>query len=299
MNCLPRPRSCPRAGFARRWRTVLTVLLFLTAAAGLAGEARPIRVVSQMVGSDEMLIALAGPGQIAALSHLADEAVYSAVAEEARAYPKLTIHGDAESILKFHPTLVLFADYSRGELVAQVRRAGVEVMIFDRYKTLEDSYANLRRLAAALGAEAKAEKIIADCEARVARLREALKGVKPARVIAPSTYGVIPGDDTTFQDLCDYAGAENLAKTLGHLVGHTAPPGEQMLAWPVDFVVVAGGTADSALAPFADLPPYKFMAAVRAKRVALLEPYELSCVSHYRVNGYERLARELHPGVFK
>lgn len=289
----------PRAVFYRRCGTVLAVLLSILVPAGVAAEAREARVVSQMVGSDEMLIALAGPGQIAALSHIADEAVYSAVAEEARAYPKLALHGDAEGILKFHPTLVLFADYSRAELVAQVRRAGVEVMIFDRYKTLEDSYANLRSLAKALGAEDRAERIIADCEGRVARLRERLKGVKPVRVIAPSTYGVIPGDDTTFQDLCDYAGAENLAKTLGHLVGHTEPPGEQMLTWPVDFVVVAGKKAASALAPFEDLPPYKFMAAVREKRVALLEPYQLSCVTHYRVNGYERLARELHPDVFK
>src|SRR5205807_9182849 len=55
-------------------------------------------------------------------------------------------------------------------------------------------------------------------------------------LIAPSTYGVIPGNDSTFQDLCDHAGAENLAWTLGHLHGHEAPPNEQMLTWPIDRV---------------------------------------------------------------
>jgi iron complex transport system substrate-binding protein len=38
---------------------------------------------------------------------------------------------------------------------------------------------------------------------------------------------------------------------------------------------------------------------VREKRVALLQPYQLSCVTHYRIAGYEQLARELHPDVFK
>ena len=146
---------------------------------------------------------------------------------------------------------------------------------------------------------ARAERVIADCRARVRALREKLRGVPPVRVIAPSTYGVIGGAETTFQDLCDHAGAINLAATLGHLRGHQPPPDEQMLTWPVDKVVIAGDAAAAALAPFVDLPPYKFMAAVRGRRVALLAPYMLASVTQYRVDGYERLARELHPEVFK
>lgn len=268
------------------------------AAVDLQAASPAVRVVSQTVGSDELLLALAEPDQIAALSHLATDTDYSAVANEAKTYPKLEKTGDAESLLKFHPTLALFADYSRAELVAQVQRSGVKVVVFDRYKSIQDAYDNLRLLARELGTEAKAERIISDCEARLKSLREKLRGVKPVRVIAPSTYGVIPGDESTFQDLCNYAGAENLAATLGHLHGHAPPPNEQMLTWPIDRVVVAGENAAAALAPFKKLPPYQFLPAVREDRVALLEPYQLSCVSHYRIAGYERLARQLHPEIF-
>ena len=265
-----------------------------------AQSARPaqIRVVSQTVGTDEFLLALADPGEIAALSQIADDPAYSAVATEARKYPKIAVGGDAESILKFSPTLVLFANYSRSELVEQVRRAHVQVIVFDRYDTLADSYLDLRLLAHAMGKEARAEKLIAACERRVANLELKLRGVKPVRVIAPSIYALIPGDQTTFQDLCDHAAAENLASTLGHLHGHVPPPGEQMLTWPVDRVVVAGRNLSEALAPFKTLPPYSLMAAVRENRAVLIEPYQLSCVSHYRIEGYERLARALHPEVF-
>ena len=133
----------------------------------------------------------------------------------------------------------------------------------------------------------------------MAALRERLRGVKPVRVISPSTYGVIPGDETTFQDFCAHAGAVNLGATLGHLHGHAAPPDEQMLTWPIDVVVLAGADDASALAPFKTLPPYQFMAAVRENRVARLEPWQFSCVTHLRVQAYEQLARALHPEAFR
>lgn len=285
-------------------RLIRIIAVFCLAAVAGAGTAlraeapRAVRVVSQTVGSDELLLALAEPAQIAALSHIAGEPEFSAVSAEARRFPHIDKAGDVESILRHAPTLVLFADYSRAELVEQVRRAGVKVLIFDRYKSLEDAYANLRTLAAELDAQARAEAVIADCEARVRVLRERLRGARPVRVIAPSTYGVIPGRETTFQDLCDYAAAENLAATLGRLRGHEAPPNEQMLTWPVERVVLAGTSLEEQLALYRRVTPYALMAAVREGRAVLIEPWQLSCVSHLRVKGYEQLARALHPEAF-
>ena len=275
------------------------LLLWVAQAAAAPPGAQPaIRVVSQTVGTDELLLALAEPGQIAALSHLGRDPDYCAAAGEARSYPSLASNGDAESVLKFNPTLVLCADYTRAEMVAQLRRAGARVVIFDHYFTLADSYANLRMLSRELGCEKRAERIIGECEKRVAALDSRLRRVRLARVIAPSTFGMIPGSQSTFQDLCDHAGAENLACTLGHIVGHGPQPSEAMLNWPVDCVVVAGADLGSALAPFRDLPPYEFMPAVKSGRAVLLPPAQLSCVSHLRVDGYEILAKALHPEAF-
>ena len=262
-------------------------------------RAESVRVVSQTVGSDELLLAIAAPEQIAALSHISTETQFSAVAEEARRYPQIAM-GDAETILKYHPTLVLGADYSRGELLDQIERAGVKVIRFSHYDSLADAYGNLRLLAKELGAEAeaRAERVIMETEARVTALRKRLAGVELVKVIAPSTYGVIGGTGTTFQDLCDHAGAQNLAATVGGLEGHATAPTESMLTWPVEKVVVSGEDAESALAPYRRILPYQFMDAVRESRVALIEPYMMSSVSHHRVDGYERLARELHPEVF-
>jgi len=264
------------------------------------GELAAVRVVSQTVGTDELLLAVAEPAQIAALSHLARKEEFSAVAEEAKRFPQLKQNGDLEDVLQYRPTLLLCADYSRAELVSQARRAGIKVIVLTRYRTMADAYENLRLIAREIGpeAEARAERVIADCEHRIAVLRERLNGVKPVRVIAPSNYGVIPGDDTTFQDLCDHAGAENLAATLGGLHGHEAPPTEQMLTWPVDRLVVVGEVVADALVPFKKIPPYEYMAAVKEDRAVLLRHYQISCVSHHRIEAYELLARQLHPERF-
>lgn len=280
-----------------RLRFLLGLLL---AGCGCSALVAEVRVVSHTVGTDELLLAVAAPEQIAALSHIADDPDFSAVADEAKKYPKIN-HGDVESVLRYRPTLMLAADYSRFELVEQVRRAGVRVLIMDRYATLADSYDNLRRVAAELGggAPARAEAVIAGCERRVAELERRLAGRRPVRVIAPSTYGIIPGRDTTIQDLCDHAGAINLAATLGGIQGHAAPPNEQMLVWPIERVIVAGETLERALEPFRKLPPYSLMPAVREGRGVLLKTYMLSTVTHHRVDAYEMLAKGLHPEAFQ
>jgi len=273
---------------------LLAIICLASQSTGAEGQ----RVVSQTVGTDELLLALAEEGQIAALSHLSRDPDFSAIAREANGFPVLRANGDAENILQYDPTLVLFADYSRHELVEQIRRTGVQVMIFENYGTLEETYANLEHLAGALEQEARATELIGTCRTRVKALNRALAGRSPIRVIAPSTYGVIAGAETTFQDLCDHSGAVNLAATLGGLVGHVPPPNERMLLWPIEVIVISGDSFAAAIGPYRQLPPYSLMEVVREGRAVVLKPWQLGCVSHYRIDAYERLARELHPEAF-
>ena len=144
------------------------LFIFFVCVLGHAHAASEVRVVSQSVGTDELLLALADPEQIAALSHLARDPQFSAVSREAEGFTLLT-RGDAETILRHRPTLVLLTNYSRAELVAQVKRAGVRTWTFDRYATLADAHGALRALATELGGEApaRAERLVAAGEARM------------------------------------------------------------------------------------------------------------------------------------
>ena len=273
-------------------RPRLLLLLFL---AFLPLAAAPRRVVSQAVGTDELLLALAAPGQVAALSNLARDPRYSPVAAQARAYPSLK-DSDAESVLAFHPDLVLATSYTRPETLALLRRAGVQLLVFDRFDTLDDVYADLRTLGQALGRQAQAAALITQCRARVAALAKRLQGVHPVRVLAASLYPYTAGAGTTFQDLCDHAGAINVAAEAG-LRGHQPTPAERMLAWNPE-VLVADDEPDI-LARLGQIPAYRLLPAFRAGRVVRLPEALLSSVSQHRIDAYEALARALHPRRFR
>jgi iron complex transport system substrate-binding protein len=275
----------------------LLLLTFLLLPALWAGGSAAQRVVSQTVGTDDLLLAIAAPGQIAALSHLAQDERYSPSFREARKHPRLA-NSDAEAVLRFHPDLVLVASYSETGVLNLLRRAKVNLLVIEKFETLEDLYGNTRRIGTALGREAKAEELIRQWQARVQALQQRLQGVKPVRVLAVGLYPFTAGAGTTFQDLCDHAGAVNVAAEAG-LVGHAPTPGEQVLSWRTEVLVAPGEPGLDLLARLRELPPYKFLPALKQGRVVELPGSLMASTSQARIDGYERLAKALHPERFQ
>jgi len=271
---------------------ILTCLLVL--ALPLAA-ARPQRVVSQAVGTDELLLALADPGQIAALSHISHDGRFSPVAEEARRYPALR-DSDAESVLRHRPDLVLAASFTRPETLALLKRTGVRLVVMERYETMEDVFASLRLLGRELGQEARAEAVIAQSRARLEALAVRLKGAKPVRVVSAGVYPFTSGLGTTFQDLCDHAGALNVATEAG-LKGHAPTPSEKLLTWNIEVLVASGDEGTRAV--LGGIPHYRSLPAFKAGHVVTLPGPMMSSVSHHRIAAYEALARALHPERFR
>jgi iron complex transport system substrate-binding protein len=271
----------------------LLAFLFLLALPLLAG--RPQRVVSQAVGTDELLLALADPGQIAALSHISHEAEFSPVATEAKRFPALR-DSDAESVLSFRPDLVLAASFTRPETLALLRRAGVRLVVLDRFDSLEDVYASIRLLGRELGQDARAETLIVQCRKRVDDLAARLKGAQPVRVLSAGIYPFTSGSGTTFQDLCDHAGALNVAAEAG-LQGQAPTPSEKLLAWRVDVLVASNDK--NIRTRLAEIPHYRAMKAFKEGHLVVLPGSLLSSLSHHRIDTYELLARALHPERFR
>jgi iron complex transport system substrate-binding protein len=280
----------------RRKAFLCAVLLAAALLAAAPPAGGPRRVVSQTVGTDELLLALAEPGQIAALSHLAREADFSPVAREAAGFPALK-DSDAESVLRFRPDLVLVASYTRAETLVLLKKAKVPVLLFDRFETLEDTRRNLRTLGDALGRTQVAKDLLLQLDSRVEALRKRLDGVRPVRVLAASVHPYTAGAGTTFQDLCEHAGAVNVAAEAG-LQGHQPTPSEAVLGWKPE-VLVASGEDPSLPARLAGIPPYKHLQALRTGRVVLLPGALMSATGQHRLEAYEALARALHPERFR
>jgi len=274
-------------------RRGICLLLLLPALLWAGG---PERVVSQTVGTDDLLMALAEPTQIAALSHLARDARYSPSAQQAKRFPCLT-NGETEDILRFHPDLVLVASYTQAETVKLLQRAKVQVLLVDHFDSLEDLYANARRLGKTLGREARAEELIHQWQGRVDALTLRLKGVKPVRVLAVGFYPFTAGSGTTFQDICEHAGALNVAAEAG-LKGHAPTPTERVLTWNTDMLVAPAEPGLDLKARLSELAPYRFMPALKQGHLVEMPGALMAATSQARIDAYEWLARALHPQRF-
>lgn len=273
-----------------RWMALL-----LCAAAFLAA-APPRRVVSQAVGTDDLLMAVAEPSQIAALSHLGHDPRYAPSVAKAKRFPALR-NSTAEEILRFRPDLVVTTGYAPPESLVLLRRTGVKVHVIQRFERLDEVLGSLRELGRLLGREAAADAVVKATETRVATLRQRLEGVKPVRVMSAGIYPFVSGADTSFQDICDHAGAVNAAAEAG-LRGIVPMPGEQPLTWRVS-VLIGPSEPGKDLAPqLKNLSPYRFLPALKQGRVVTVPGALLAATSHRRVEAYEWVARALHPERF-
>lgn len=274
----------------------LRILLSLFVGALLCA-APPRRIVSHAVGTDDLILALADHSQIAALSALGRDARYSPHWQEAQKFPALK-KGEAEDILRFKPDLVILTSYSPLEVRTLLERAKVRVHVLERYEHFEDLCRMAATLGQLFGREAHAAKLVQQWRARETTLRQRLQGVKPVRVMAAGIYPFLAGAKTTFQDICDHAGAINVAAEAG-FEGHVPMPGEKPLGWKIDQLVGPREAGTDLAAKLKELSPFRYMPALKQGRLIQIDAALLASTSHRRLDAYEALARALHPERFK
>ncbi len=276
----------------RTLRILLTLLM-----GALLFAAPPRRVVSHAVGTDDMVLAMADKGQIAALSALGRDPRYSPHHRDALQYPALS-NGEAEAILRHRPDLVVLTSYSPVEVRTLLERAKVRIFMVEKYETFEDLCTTSLALGKVLGREAQAAALVASWRTRVEALRQRLAGVKPVRVMSAGIYPFVSGARTTFQDLCDHSGALNVAAEAG-LVGIVPMPGEKPLQWKIDRLIGPSEANFDLPAKLKELSPYKFMPALKQGRLVQIDGALLATTSHRRLDTYEALAKALHPERFR
>ena len=134
-------------------------------AAGAA--AAPRRVVSLNLCTDEMLLLLAAPAQIASVTHLAHKAEETRLAPAARRYR--ANDGSLADVLALRPDLVLTMGGGGRDRQGIAGRLGVPVLDLPYPQSLADVQHNVTQVATALGRPGASQAI----NARVAALQRA------------------------------------------------------------------------------------------------------------------------------
>jgi iron complex transport system substrate-binding protein len=203
-----------RIRFTRLFRLSLILLATWTVsiiAVPLAAQSVPAKqVISLNLCTDQLLLALADPDQIVALSPLARDPLLSDMAHEALAFR--TIKPRSETLMQLRPDLVLAAPYEH-RLTRQILAGHrIEVMTLGGWTSLEAGKAQIRQLAGRLGQSGRGQQLIN-------RIDEAMARVTPVntpfsvleierRLYAPGTQGLVA-------DLVRQWGLGNHAYRLG------------------------------------------------------------------------------------
>jgi len=131
----------------------------------------PRRVVSFNVCADQLVLALAEPGQIAALSPNAADPAISVLAKEARGFKQ--VGRTAETIAPLAPDLVLVGPWDRPLTQRMLHALGFRIVPVDLINDIDGALVQIRAIAALLGHPEKGAALEAEIAAARTRLAHA------------------------------------------------------------------------------------------------------------------------------
>jgi iron complex transport system substrate-binding protein len=222
------------------WSRIAGMTGFLALlASGLAlpvDAAKPVRIVSLNLCTDQILIELLSRDRIAALTTLAADRNVSAIVDQVAGI-KL-IAGGAEEVLGLNSDLILASPYSTTATVDLLRRLGRRIELVPFASDFDGVRAAVRQVARAVGEVQRGEAVVARFDAALLAARSTSAAQPQALVY--QINGLVSGTGSLADAALLTAGLANQA------TAHGARPGvrvalESIVALPPDLVVLAQG----------------------------------------------------------
>jgi cobalamin transport system substrate-binding protein len=258
-------------------------------------QREPQRIVSQTLGTDEILLAICPPERVVALSNMAEDGDYSNAVEEARRIPGGTTEGP-ERILQFKPDLIFVASYSRAETIELLKASKAPVFRFANFDSIADIKSNIRTVGYATGTDFEAERIIRKMDEDLAAIRARIpKSESPARVMSYDQLGYTAGSNTIFDDVVRAAGAVNVSAEQG-IKGFAKINSEKIVEWQPDFLITGAnrGKEKSVRDRLLEDPAVETSKAARAGRIIVIDNRHFLTVSHHVVRFVEDVANGIY-----
>jgi len=201
--------------------------------------ARPLRVMSTNQCADQIVLMLLPPGRIASVTWLSRDPGTSPMAAAAARVG--VNHGQAEEVLRQRPDLVIAGSYTTPALKGMLARVGTPVLEVDDAPDAPAIRRVTREIAAAVGARARGEALIAAMDEGLAEL--ARDAGPPVEVAAWDRSGFAAGPGTLFATLLAAAGARDVAAGADGFGGRRPDVEELLRARPAVLVRSAPGGA--------------------------------------------------------
>jgi iron complex transport system substrate-binding protein len=209
---------------------------------------------------------------------------------------------NTEAIVALEPDLVLGADLTSPEQIAQLEALDIPVFILGNPVDFDGLYDNLRTAGVITGHMDDAEALISALQERVAAVDEKVSGVETVSVFyevdgtdpsAPWTVGA-----GTFHDyVITMAGGENIAAGLEY---YSTLSAEAIVTADPDVIVFGEGPwVPVTVESLGERPGWGTLSAVVNNRVYGIETNWFDRPGPRLVDAYEALAAYLHPEAFE
>ena len=213
---------------------ICVALLTHVAASARADAPPPARIVSLNPCLDAILVQLVPTERIAAISHYSRDPLRSSIAPLAQHLP--VTYETAEEIVALRPDLVLTSRHSAIPTRNALRHVGIRYELFDVAYSVADSLAQIRRIAALVGASEEGEALAEKIERAIAAARLP-QGAPRITAAVYQTGGLTAGSNTVTNDLMQVVGLDNLAARYD-IRTHVPLPLELIVAAPPDLLLV-------------------------------------------------------------
>lgn len=262
--------------------------------AAVAAPAKPQRVASMNLASDEILAEILPAARLVAVTSLVDEAGTSnAVGRVAKSVPRFP-KVDIERLIALKPDLVVVSEYTDADVLRALRTSGLRV----HRMTGLDSFPGFRKalidLGDAVGEGAAASKLATAFDAGLAEVAARIKAAPMPSVLYWAS-GYTAGSKTAFDAIIACGGGTNAAASAG--ISGIAPMGaERAYRADPDWLFIGGQTTTAR--EIREHPLLSRMRAVKAGRIVAMPTELLVALNHHAVKACDFMARSLHKDRF-
>lgn len=258
-------------------------------------KARPQRIVSQTLATDEILLTVCEPERIIAFSKFALDPEYSNVADFVRQRHAKQVES-TEDIVTLSPDLIFIASYSRAEIAEQLQTVGAPVFRFASFASIDDIKKNIRSVGYATGDDERAAAVVKEMDRRLEISRSRIpRGGKPPRVLSFGVSGSTAGSGTLFDDMLRTVGAINVASERG-LTGFQRISAEKITEWQPDFIITGSAptTVDDTRRRLLANPAVAASNAARANHIIIMDNQLFLALTHRITDTVDALIGDLY-----
>lgn len=255
---------------------------------------KPERVIPVGVSTEDMVMALIGPENIAALGSLPNN-----FPEESKQIKK-RIKMNTEAILALQPDLLIVPDWVDQEMVITLRALKVPVYVYKAPRTVESSEQVILELSDLLNERSRGETIVDSMQQRLAKVKAFTDTVQNRKIVGfYGALGLTGGTGSTFDNITHVINAANAAALLGLDVSDSGNR-EDLIRINPDVIIIPSNVYSfdqykeiEVTSLYTD-PALKDVKAVKNHQVYVIDARWIMSYSQFMVNGIEEMAKVVY-----